>query len=128
MSVINEFKIIGYCNQDTLIKNTKNDKKIAYNVIRPINSEKTLIPVISFGDDAVRLKYLGSKDNLLILSGSITSSISIISGNKTLVASLVVNDIDVVNFKPLTISERNFTDLFKLYDLPKYIPSIKGEK
>ena len=122
MSAINEFKIVGTVSQNAVIKKTKNNK-IAYCVLKPINSDLFDIPVIAFGDCASRLNYCGRKDNILQVLGNITSTTINKRGKKSLRITLVANEIDVYDIKQKTIvSNRDFTDLFKLYDLPKYNP------
>lgn len=122
MSAINEFKIVGIVSQNTIIKKTTNNK-IAYCVIRPLNSETYNIPVIAFGDTAIKLNYLGRKGNMIQVLGNITSN-QIKKNNKiALEVSLVANEIILADFKQKTkISDKYFIDLFELYDLPKYNP------
>ena len=42
---------------------------------------------------------------------------------------LVANEISIINLaKREKLSDRDFSDLFKLYELPKFIPSLKEVK
>jgi len=127
MSAINGFRIVGVCYQDTILKLTKNNQKIAYCVIKVLNSENKKVPIIAFNDTAVRLDYLGKKGNMLQILGTINTSEKLTSDSTLqLHVDLVANEINLVNLVPRTkISDRDFSELFKLYDLPKYIPPIR---
>ncbi len=127
MSAINGFRIVGVCYQDTILKLTKNNQKIAYCVIKVLNSENKKVPIIAFNDTAVRLDYLGKKGNMLQILGTINTSEKLTSDSTLqLHVDLVANEINLVNLVPRTkISDRDFSELFKLYDLPKYIPPVR---
>ena len=130
MSAINGFRIVGVCYQDTILKLTKNNQKIAYCVIKVLNSENKKVPIIAFNDTAVRLDYLGKKGNMLQILGTINTSEKLTS-NSTLQlhVDLVANEISIINLaKREKLSDRDFSDLFKLYELPKFIPSLKEVK
>lgn len=123
MSAINEFRIVGIVSQNTQIKIVRDDNKVAYCVIKPINSEKICLPIIAFGDTAIKLNYLGKKGNMIQVFGSITSYPLKMNNKKVLEVSLVVNELNIIDIKKKTrLSDRDFTDLFKIYDLPKYNP------
>lgn len=122
MSAINEFRLIGTCYQDTQLTVTKANKKIAYSVINLINSEKN-IPLIAFEKTATILNYLGKKGNMLQIIGSINTTTKKEGNIKRLIVDLVANEVSLINVKKqVKLSDRDFTDLFKIYDLPKYIP------
>lgn len=130
MSAINEFRIVGTCYQDTILTITnKANKKIAYCVLKVINSENKVIPLTAFDEVATRLNYLGKKGNLLQIIGSINTTPRKVNNTYKLEVTLVVNDVNLVNLRPKEkLSDRDFTDLFKLYDLPKYIPPVRSDK
>ena len=127
MSAINGFRIVGVCYQDTILKLTKNNQKIAYCVIKVLNSENKKVPIIAFNDTAVRLDYLGKKGNMLQILGTINTSEKLTSDSTLqLHVDLVANEINLVNLVHRTkISDRDFSELFKLYYLPKYIPPVR---
>ncbi len=130
MSAINGFRIVGICYQDTVIKVTKNSQKIAYCVLKILNSENKKVPIIAFNETAVRLDYFGKKGNLLQISGTINTSEKLTSDSTLqLHVDLVANEISIINLaKREKLSDRDFSDLFKLYELPKFIPSLKEVK
>lgn len=129
MSAINEFRAVGICYQDTTLQITKSNKKVAYCCIKLINSNDKIIPLIAFDKTATILNYLGKKGNLIQVIGSINTTVRKENDVKKLVVDLVVNDVNLLNLeKQVKLSDRDFTDLFKLYNLPKYIPPAKENK
>lgn len=126
MSAINGFKIIGYCYQDTQIKITDNSQKIAYCILNTLTNENKRIPIIAFNDMAVKLDYLGKKGNAIQVTGTINTKTKIEGNSTYLLVELIALEINLINFKKrVKLSDRDFSDLFKLYDLPKYIPPIR---
>jgi len=129
MSAINEFRAVGICYQDTTLTITKSNKKIAYCCLKLINSNNKIIPLIAFDKTATILNYLGKKGNLIQVIGSINTTVKKENNTQKLVVDLVANEITLLNLqKQIKLSNRDFTDLFKLYDLPKYIPPLKENK
>ena len=97
MSAINEFRIVGNVSQNAIIKMTKTNNKIAYCVIKPINTETFNIPVIAFGDTAVKLNYLGRVGNMIQIVGNITSTAVKKNNKHVLEVSLVANEISLID-------------------------------